>query len=150
MRDLVPSKIRTDTSIAIDEDIILETIQIFAPSAEDSAISLWRKKNPWIDNVISSLHDKVQIRLVSCTKKWVVNIHKTPEYTIALSGHYLAKHLGYSIHSFPEHDPWQTLNAEGGPISRYLVTRNALISIDLIKNLNIYIESAWRYRLINC
>lgn len=104
--DLVPSKIRTDTSIAIDKDIIQETILIFAPTAEDSAISLLRgKKKPRIDNVISILHDKVQIRLVSCTKKWVVNIHKTPEYTIALSGHYLAKHLGYSIHRFPEHDP---------------------------------------------
>lgn len=78
---------------------------IFAPTAEDSAVSLLRKKKMRIDNVISILHDKVQIRLVSCTKKWVVNIHKTPEYTITLSGHYLAKHLGYSIHRFPEHDP---------------------------------------------
>lgn len=112
--------------------------------------SLAYKKKMRIDNVISIRHDKVQIRLVSCTKKWVVNIHKTPEYTITLSGHYLAKHLGYSIHRFPEHDPWQTLNAEGGPISRYLVTRKALISIDLIKNLNIYIKSVGRYRLINC
>lgn len=37
-------KIRTDTSIAIDENIILETIPIFAPTAEDSAVSLLRKK----------------------------------------------------------------------------------------------------------
>lgn len=35
-------KIRTDTSIAIDENIILETIPIFAPTAEDSAVSLLR------------------------------------------------------------------------------------------------------------